>query len=163
LIYPRFGNIAHNIQKFRYDPPKLANVWQKIQSVHSPVCLDGKSVTCVARDRFRHFSYPKYHRLFIPCVRVFFPLFFISRVCIWSPLGHSPVLATIFLISFSNSSARTRVFQVGFWFSTLLTCFRTFPRRCNHRALLQRTRSLQGVGQLQMQSGYVIAGHRLVR
>jgi hypothetical protein len=26
-------------------------VWQKIQSVYSPVCLDEKSITCVARDR----------------------------------------------------------------------------------------------------------------
>jgi hypothetical protein len=51
LIYLRYGNIPPNVLKFRYDPPELANAWQKIQSVYSPVCLDGKSVTCVARDR----------------------------------------------------------------------------------------------------------------
>jgi hypothetical protein len=87
LIYPRPGNIPLNVPKFRYDPPELANAWQKIQSVHLPSCLDRKSITCVARDRLRHISYPKYPHLiqpFIPYVRVLFPL---SHACIWSPLS----------------------------------------------------------------------------
>jgi hypothetical protein len=67
---------------------------------------------------------PPPHPAFIPCVRVFFPLFFISPIRAFGP--HSPILAAIFLISFTNSSARTRVFEVGFWFSTLLTCFQPF-------------------------------------
>jgi len=41
LIYPRSGNIPPNVPKFRHDPPEIANAWQKIQSVHSLVCLDG--------------------------------------------------------------------------------------------------------------------------
>jgi len=50
MIYPWPGDIAPNVPKFRYDPPELANAWQKIQSVHSPIYLDRKSITCVARD-----------------------------------------------------------------------------------------------------------------
>jgi hypothetical protein len=62
-------------------------MWQKIQSIHPPVCLDGKSVTCVARDRLRHLlpKIPPPHPAFIPCVRVFFPL---SHACIWSTLSN---------------------------------------------------------------------------
>jgi hypothetical protein len=143
-------------------------VWQKIQSVYLSFCLDGKSVTCVACDYLRHISYPKYPHLIQPLSRACVSF----SLCLMRAFGpHSPVFTTIFLISFTNSSARTRVFQVGFWLSTLLTRIRTIPRRCNHRALLlcnhrallQRTQSLQGVGQLRMQSGYVIAGHRPVR
>jgi hypothetical protein len=160
-------NILPNVSKFRYDPSKLANAWQKIP-IHSPICLDGKSVTC---NRLRHISYPKYPRLIQPLSRAcvsFCLCFFISLVRAFGP--HSPIFTAIFLISFTNSSARTKVFEVSFWFSTLQTCFRTIPKKCNHwallihnhRALLQRTQSLQGVGQLRMQNRYVIAGHRRV-
>jgi hypothetical protein len=69
LIYQRCGNIAFNVPKFRYDPPELVKVWQKIQYFHPPVCLGGKSVTCVARDHLRHISYPKYSRLIQPLSR----------------------------------------------------------------------------------------------
>jgi hypothetical protein len=60
LIYPSCGNIPPNVQKFTYNPPELANVWQKIQSVHSLVCLDAKSVTCNTHDRLMHLSFQKY-------------------------------------------------------------------------------------------------------
>jgi hypothetical protein len=84
LIYPRLGNISPNVPKFRYDPTEFANMWQKIQSVHSPVCLDGKSITCIARDRLRHIFYPKYPRLIQPLSRacVSFSLCFLLVPCV---------------------------------------------------------------------------------
>jgi hypothetical protein len=68
MIYSRPGNIPSNVPKLRYDPPELANAWQKIQSVHSPVCLDGKSVMCN-----KHIPYPKDPRLIRP----------LSRACVF--------------------------------------------------------------------------------
>jgi hypothetical protein len=50
LFYPRGDDLPPNIPKLLDNHPKLANVWQVIPSVHSSVCLDGKSVTCVAHD-----------------------------------------------------------------------------------------------------------------
>jgi hypothetical protein len=54
------SNLPSNVPKLLDDPPELVNVWQVIPSVHSPVCLDGKSVTCNAHDLLMHFHFPKY-------------------------------------------------------------------------------------------------------
>jgi hypothetical protein len=50
LIYPRCGDLPHNVPKLVHDPPELANVWQNQPSVQSTVRLDEKSVTCKSRD-----------------------------------------------------------------------------------------------------------------
>jgi len=55
MIYPRPSNIPPNVPKFRYDSLELANVWQNLSSVQSPVRLDEKLVTCNV-----HFPFPKY-------------------------------------------------------------------------------------------------------
>jgi len=111
LIYSRCGNILPNVPKFRYDPPELANAWQEIQSVHSPVSLDGKSITCVARDHLRHISYPKYPRLIQPssCACVSFSLCFFLLV----PNVHL-VPTPQFLQPFFSSPSPTALQELGF-------------------------------------------------
>jgi hypothetical protein len=91
LICPRCGNIPPNVPKFRYDLPELANAWQKIQYVHSPVCLDGKWVICIARDRLRHISYPKYPRLIQPLSRACVSFF----LCLMRAFGPHLALSNV--------------------------------------------------------------------
>jgi hypothetical protein len=50
VIYPRPGKIPPNVPKLLDDPPELANVWQNLPSVQSPVNLNRNSVMCFARD-----------------------------------------------------------------------------------------------------------------
>jgi hypothetical protein len=54
------SDLDPNVPKLLDNPPKLANVWQNLPSVHSPVHLDGKSVTCIAGDHLMHFPFQKY-------------------------------------------------------------------------------------------------------
>jgi hypothetical protein len=120
LIYPRPGNIPPNVSKFRYDPPELANAWQKIQSVHSPVCLDGKSITCVARDCLRHITYPKYPRLIQPlsCACLSFSLCFLLVTCVH--LVPTPQFSQLFF----SSPSPTTLQELGFskWASDFRHC-----------------------------------------
>lgn len=62
MFYPQSGDIPPNVPKLLDDPPELANVWQVIPSIHSPVCLDERLVMCNAHDRLMHFSFQKYPR-----------------------------------------------------------------------------------------------------
>jgi len=66
LFYPRSGNKLPNVSKLLDDPPEFVNVWQNLPSVQLPVCLDGKSVMCMARDLLMHFTFQKYPCLFHP-------------------------------------------------------------------------------------------------
>jgi len=50
MFYPRSDNLLPNVPKLLNDLPELANVWQKLPSVHLLVCLDGKSVTSNSCD-----------------------------------------------------------------------------------------------------------------
>jgi hypothetical protein len=50
LFYPWSGNKPPNVLKLLDNPPELANVWQNLPSVHSPVCLNGKLVICNSHD-----------------------------------------------------------------------------------------------------------------